>query len=254
MNETLATLVELQGIDTKIIEKRKTIDELPLRINSFQRPIKEAEALLLKEKERYQTLEKKRKEKESLVEDAKERIKKLRQKSADIKSNKEYQAMLKEIETLEKGIYETENELLEIMQETEDIKRAIKEKEQRLSEENATLQREQKKVNEEIAGLEEEIKALKRQRAEIVSRLDEDTYKWYMNTLKNSRGVAVVEAKNEVCKGCNLHIPPQLYVEIKKGLQIHNCPQCRRILYYKSEKIRDNSQAFKSEEKLHTVD
>jgi len=45
-------------------------------------------------------------------------------------------------------------------------------------------------------------------------------------------GVAVALAKGGTCQGCRMRLPPQLYNEIQKHLQIHFCPNCQRILYY----------------------
>jgi predicted nucleic acid-binding Zn-ribbon protein len=47
-------------------------------------------------------------------------------------------------------------------------------------------------------------------------------------------GLAVIEVKDEICQGCNMNIPPQLFVELKKNEEIYNCPHCRRIIFYKN--------------------
>lgn len=64
--------------------------------------------------------------------------------------------------------------------------------------------------------------------------LDKETYNLYMSLIESGKGVAVAEAKKEVCQGCNMNIPPQLFVEIKSNEEILQCPQCHRILYFKS--------------------
>jgi len=57
-----------------------------------------------------------------------------------------------------------------------------------------------------------------------------------MTLLRDSGdGVAVTTARNELCSGCDMNIPPQLYVEIRKNEEILQCPQCRRILYASEE-------------------
>ncbi|MDH4232853.1 MAG: C4-type zinc ribbon domain-containing protein, partial [Nitrospirota bacterium] len=59
-----------------------------------------------------------------------------------------------------------------------------------------------------------------------------DVYSRYKALLLDSGdGVAVTTARDELCSGCDMHIPPQLYVEIRKNEDIIQCPQCRRILY-----------------------
>ena len=90
---------------------------------------------------------------------------------------------------------------------------------------------------------EEDLKAIKEQRKALAAGVEADIYNMYMTLLKTCRGLAVVEAKNEICGGCNLHIPPQLFVQIKTGGDIFQCPQCRRILYYDKpqQEVQDQS-------------
>jgi len=71
-------------------------------------------------------------------------------------------------------------------------------------------------------------------KVKICISIDKDVYNQYVQLMESSNAIAVIEAKNEVCQGCNMNIPPQLFVEIKKNDTIINCPQCRRILFYKS--------------------
>jgi len=58
-------------------------------------------------------------------------------------------------------------------------------------------------------------------------------YREYMKKLESGQGLAVVEVKDSVCMGCNMNIPPQLYVEVRKGEEIFTCPQCRRFLFFR---------------------
>ena len=77
---------------------------------------------------------------------------------------------------------------------------------------------------------------LKEERVGIVVGIDPDVYNTYMTLLRDSGdGVAVTTARNELCSGCDMNIPPQLYVEIRKNEEILQCPQCRRILYASEE-------------------
>ena len=61
-----------------------------------------------------------------------------------------------------------------------------------------------------------------------------DQYLGYVELMKSLNALAVTEVRDEVCQGCHMNIPPQLFVEIKKKDKLIQCPQCRRILYYKS--------------------
>ena len=85
----------------------------------------------------------------------------------------------------------------------------------------------------EKAELEKELVTLKKLRAGVVEATDSDVYDQYIMLLEIYHGHAVSEVREEICQGCNMNIPPQLFVEIKKNEDIYHCPQCRRILYYR---------------------
>ncbi|MEW5745182.1 MAG: C4-type zinc ribbon domain-containing protein [Nitrospirota bacterium] len=232
MNEQLRLLIELQKLDTSILAARMEIDEIPGRVSAGEGPLKKAEAASEQAKQGHAALEQKKRDKDRDIEDLNEKIKKLKQRTADIKTNKEYQAHLKEIERAEKDLKAAEDDSLSLMD-------AIEQSSKRLAAESASLAGEKAKVDELKRQLDEEaqrqeasLKKLKGERKKYIDALDSDLYALYMSIMKASRGLAVVEAKNEVCQGCNLHIPPQFFVELKRNDEITQCPQCRRILYY----------------------
>ncbi|MFQ3574323.1 MAG: C4-type zinc ribbon domain-containing protein [Thermodesulfovibrionales bacterium] len=235
MHPILELLIKLQEIDKSIINITNEIDAVPKKIHIFQKPIKDALELLNKEKEKHQSLEKKKKQQEMDVEDAMDKLKKLRSKASEVKSNKEYQALLKEIETAEKSIRAKENDILDTMEILENLKKDIMEKEKAFQEADTIFKQQQELLNKEIEEKKTILKTLKQQRVDFIKNIDQETYKDYMHIMKVSGGIAVAETQREVCLGCNLHIPPQLYVEIMKGDEIFKCPYCRRILFSREE-------------------
>jgi predicted nucleic acid-binding Zn-ribbon protein len=89
-----------------------------------------------------------------------------------------------------------------------------------------------KEREKEIEIIEQELQTLKDKRHLLADTVERELYTRYMNLLKTGRGCAVAEVKKEVCQGCNMNVPPQLFVEIKASGTLFQCPQCRRILYY----------------------
>ena len=88
----------------------------------------------------------------------------------------------------------------------------------------------------------QKIEALKEDRKKLINELPPEFYEEYRELMKKHKGLAVVEVKNFICQGCFLHIPPQLYVEIKINQSIYHCPQCGRFLYYKPEEKLEEAQ------------
>ncbi len=235
MKDLIKSLVTLQEIDTRIFEKRFFIDKVPLRIYEVDEPLKQAKAELEKMKQKTEALSKKKREKEQSLEGTNEKIRKMKGRVSEIKTNKEYQAHLKEIETSEKEITAIEDEILTVMEELDAALRQQKEKEEKVNREVEKINAFKKELDREVEEYEKELASLKEERAKLVASIEPDVYRRYMTLLKTGGGVAVTPAKNELCTGCNMQIPPQLYVEIRKNEEIIQCPQCLRILYYSED-------------------
>lgn len=240
MNEQLKILVGLQKIDSSILLVIDQIDALPGKLEQYKAPLKEANDFLKKAKTQTELLNKKKKDKDMQLDEFQDNIDKLKSRSADVKTNKEYEANLKEIETFEKNMYKVEDEVLAMMEEIETFANTLKEEEIKGKEAEKAFKQEEEKLEGEKKKLFSEIEAIKAKRAGYVEKLDQQTYDRYMQLLKKLGSLAVVEVKNEICLGCNTNIPPQLCSDIKKGDDVHTCFFCNRLLYHK-EDTPDNS-------------
>ncbi|NOY64834.1 MAG: hypothetical protein GXO97_05480 [Nitrospirae bacterium] len=231
MKEDLEHLIRLQQIDTQIITKKTEIERIPDEIIKFTSPLKAAEKELQAQKARYESSEKKRRNKELELSEISDKIEKLKARTSDIKTNKEYQAHLKEIEKKEKEKYLIEDDILFLMEETEEALQRVKEAEKKVEEEKKRLKEIEEELKKKQQQIEKELDELKAQRSEITKKINKELYDQYMMLLEKNNGLAIAEAKDEVCLGCYMSIPPQLYVEIKTEDKIFTCPQCGRFLY-----------------------
>jgi predicted nucleic acid-binding Zn-ribbon protein len=232
VKDLIKHLVELQETDSRILEKRLFIEKVPLRIFEVDEPLRQAKVELERVKQKNDVLVKKKRDKERLLEETNEKIKKMKARASDLKTNKEYQAHLKEIETFEKEIAGLEDEILVIMEELDSAIKQQKGKEENVNRETEKLNVFKKELEEETGKHEKELSTLKEARAKLIESIEPDIYDKYMMLLRTGSGVAVTQAKEELCTGCNMNIPPQLYVEIRKNEEIIQCPQCLRILFY----------------------
>jgi len=236
VKDLLKLLVDLQQRDSLILEKRRFIDKVPLRIFEVDEPLKKAKLELENIKKKNEAASMKKREKESELAETQEKIRKMKARISDLKTNKEYQAYQKEIEGCEKGISAIEDVILQLMEEIDAVSKEQKEKEAAVNAEIQKIDAFKAELDAEAAKNERELALLKQERAGMVSRIAPDVYKTYMTILLDSGdGVAVTTARNELCSGCDMNIPPQLYVEIRKNQEMLQCPQCRRILYISEE-------------------
>jgi hypothetical protein len=153
----------------------------------------------------------------------------------EVKTNKEYQALLNEIEILKEANSREEEEILQVMDEIEELKKNLLKREKEMA---VTLE----KIEAEIKVIQEKmvqggvIWKEQVERMEVLSKqLESKLFKLY-NTLKEKRqGVGVVSVKHETCQGCFVNIPPQMYIEVQKNNALIRCPNCNRILYWEGD-------------------
>jgi len=229
----LESLIQLQQIDLKILAIRRMIEDFPQKIKEAESPLHGSQNILSKIKQQSDALEKNRREKDRSLEDINEKINKLKARTGEIKTNKEYQALLKEIESVEHERSSIEDDILAIMEETDAIGRRVKTEEHNFTMHKEKVEALKKTIEHEREILEKELITVQDTRANIIETVDNEVYDQYIMLIEIYRGHAVNEVKEEICQGCNMNIPPQLFVEIKKNEEIYHCPHCRRILYYK---------------------
>lgn len=244
--EDVKLLIELQEIDSAIIGKADILEVLPKKVSSVEQPLRDAQSSYEKLKQRCEVFVKKKKEKEQALDDVNEKIKKLKSRVSEIKTNKEYQAHLKEIEAAEKERGAVEDEILSLMETLDAANKDLGGQGVKVKAEEGRIEAFRQETQREAREIEKELGELRSHRTALINRIDKELYSLYSKLFDTKRGLAVVETRDEVCQGCNMNIPPQLFVEIKKNERIIQCPQCTRILYAASsrsaEEVPDSSE------------
>ncbi len=205
MKEQIELLRELQEAELKIRVLRGDQERYPHRIRELdERLASEKEAAVL-ERERLQALEKERRKKEGELTQDGERIKKTKGRLFEVKTNKEYQALLHEIELMEKSIGQKEDEILVILEEIDQLRGSVSEREGALDSVEKETLAEKSQVEEKLAHLVKEIAAVTRRREGIIKTLDPALMRAY-ETLKEKRGMALAAVQRGVCQGCAMLI------------------------------------------------
>lgn len=242
MIEELKTLIFLQEIDSQIINQKQKLDQIPFELKKIDQVIEKFDREFDHENKRLHDLEKKKKEKEREIEDLNEKIKKLREKTSQIKTNKEYQALLHEIELIENSIKKEEENLLLIFYEIDEKKGFLEQSKKQYEAKKSEILLQKKNLEEETVKINSKIDNLKDLRKDIISKLPGELYDEYKELMKKHKGLAIAEVVDSICQGCFLQIPPQLYVEIKLNQSIKYCPQCGRILFYKAKEPQEEQR------------
>ncbi len=232
--EELRLLWRIQELEFSIKEAEEETSRYPRERKNLEEELLKMDQRLKEAQKELEDLEKRRRRLEQELEDLRIKVKKSKIRLLEVKTNKEYEAVLNEIEWGQNAISSLEEEILGILEEIDKKKVEF----ERLKEETNL---EKGKINELISRLENRQKELKekvsewqKEKGELVKSVPEELLELYKN-LKHKRGFAIARVKDEICQGCFLHIPPQLYNEILKNERIYTCPNCKRILYYEKE-------------------
>ena len=235
MIEELVTLCEMQKLDTQLIEHERKRARAPKRLAELEQDLQKAKDKVSKEKEIIEELDKERRRKEKELDSEKERIKKVQSKLYEIKTNKEYQSVLKETEAAQAANDKTEEEIILLLERIEELRKDYDASVAYVKKRDKEIDAEKTELEKEMSSLDSVVKKLKKERDALLSRVGGEAKARYKVLMEKRSGVAVVNVKNGVCLGCYMNIPPQLFIEVTKNVRLITCPSCNRIFYYQEE-------------------
>lgn len=230
MKEEILLLRELQEAELRIRQLKGDQERCPHQIQELDEKLASEKEAALRDSERLQMLEKERRRKEGELEQEGERIRKTKGRLFDVKTNKEYQALLHEIDLMEKSTSQNEDEILAILEEIDQLRGSVSEREGNLVTFENEIQAEISEIQKKLEHLVEEIAAMENRREEILTTLDPGLLRTY-ETLKQKRGTALAAVRRGVCQGCYVNIPPQMFNEVQRNAALIRCPNCNRFLF-----------------------
>jgi predicted nucleic acid-binding Zn-ribbon protein len=238
LREQLKLLWELQKIDLELKGIKEEKDRYPKEIKKLDEKQKIEKERIQKEREKIESLEKTRRQKEGHLNTEQEKIKRAEGRMSEVKTNKEYQALLSEIDTIKEANSRIEEEILQVMDEIDELKKDLSKREKEMGSTLEKIEGERKKLQEKTAQG-EKAWSERVERRELLSKQIESKLVKLYSTLKEKRqGVGVVSVKNETCQGCFLNVPPQMFIEVQKNNALVRCPHCNRILYWEGDRDR----------------
>lgn len=232
MNPDLTRLIRLQQLESAADEARRKIADHPARTQALDARLQSARDLVSGIKARLTAAGDKRRAEEKEVAGVQTRLAKYKDQLLEVKTNREYTAMLHEIETAQNDIRTREDRILEIMMETDELNATMKKAEAELKIAEKEIAAERAVLDTEMAGLQAEIDKTTAEREKVVADMDRRVLSIFETTAKGRKGVAVAEAKDGLCTICHVRLRPQVFNEVRKNEAIIQCDSCRRILYF----------------------
>ncbi|MCX7635492.1 MAG: C4-type zinc ribbon domain-containing protein [Syntrophales bacterium] len=232
MNVLLPLLIELQKMDTQIVRANAKRKELPAALARLDENFRVLEAEMTAARNRQESLVKKHRELEERLKKAVEGLKRTKDRLTEVKTNKEYQACLKEIETLEQKNGELEEEILGVLEEIDAGREALKKEEETFLVRKGEYEKERARLQREMEVLGTDLQKLVERGEDLRRQIPEHLLRKYEQIKAINNGIAVVSVWKEICGGCHMNIPPQLYIELRETDEIVLCPHCNRIIFW----------------------
>jgi len=229
----LELLIKLQMLDSAITKAQRVQEEHPKKITHLEETLEKERQALQSEEKQLEEITKQRVAKEQDLAIEEEKVNKTREKLSTVKTNKEYQAALKEIEATEKQNSKLEEEILVFMEKIDSTKKSLKEMEERFKLTVKTTEEEKIALGKELEKHTKEAEEQQKAREELLSQMESELLGQYQKIKQKRASLIVVPVEDSCCQGCHMNIPPQLFNEVKKCLTIIKCPHCSRILYWK---------------------
>ena len=231
VEEKLRALYKLQKVDTKIDDIQVLKGELPMEVKDLEDELAGLKTRIGKIDDELKEMENNIGTRKNAIKESESLIKKYQKQQNNVKNNREYDALSKEIELQrldiqlsEKRIKEATDEMAQKEQYLDLSKKSIKDKEKNLKQKKDELERIIEETDAEEKTL---VRKSKEQQSKIEDRLLQ-AYHRIRNSYKN--GLAVVTVQRDACGGCYNAIPPQTQVEIRQHKKIMVCEHCGRIL------------------------
>ena len=231
IEQRLIALYNLQQIDSHIDKIRIIRGELPLEVQDLEDEIAGLGTRVQNYIQETVSLEKSILEKKNDIKESLSLIKKYEEQQMNVRNNREYDSLSKEIEYQHLEIQLSEKRIKEFEQTLEIKKREIERLEELLAERKGDLEVKQNELEDIIAETEKEESELVRQSQENQKYIEERLLTAYTRIRKNARnGLAVVQIERDACGGCFNKIPPQHHLDIRMHKKIIVCEYCGRIL------------------------
>jgi len=229
--EKLKALYDLQLVDTAIDNIRILRGELPLEVQDLEDEIEGLQTRVSKYDDDIASLEKSINGKKQEIANAQELIKKYEEQQNNVRNNREYDSLSKEIEFQTLEIELSEKRIREFTVQIEEKKEVIGESTEVLQGRKLDLENKKKELEDIIGETQKEEEVMEKKSAELEEIIEERLISAYKKIRGNARnGLAVVPVERDACGGCFNKIPPQRQLDIASKKKIIVCEYCGRIL------------------------
>ena len=231
VDEKLRALFDLQIMDSKIDQIRTLRGELPLEVNDLEDEVEGLNAKIARKSEEILAMESEISAKKNLMKESAMLISKYEQQQGNVRNNREFDSLSKEIEYQSLEIQLAEKRIREFNARIEGLKEELASFEEKRAERQANLDLKREELDAIVAATQKDEEASLQKSQAFEAQIEER----YLNAYKRIRGnavngLAVVHIDRDSCGGCFNTLPPQRILDIALRKRINQCEHCGRIL------------------------
>lgn len=231
VEEKLRAMYQLQSNDSKIDKIKILRGELPLEVQDLEDEIAGLETRINNHKEEITNLNHAVSKKKNDIKDANNLIKRFEEQQMNVRNNREFESLGKEIEFQKLEIELCEKRIKEFTAQVNEKKALIEESNKILDDRKSDLKHKKSELNDIISETQKEEELLRKRSSDIEKLIDPRLLNAYKRIRENARnGLAVVTIQRDACGGCFNNIPPQRQLDISIRKKIIVCEYCWRIL------------------------
>jgi predicted nucleic acid-binding Zn-ribbon protein len=228
-------LVKLQEVEIETASVQARLAVLPRLLTDLDARLKTSEGAVTLEAGRLSEIQQEYRAQEADAKVIQTRIVKSEEKLRSVKTNKEYQSSLKEIDDLKRSLSAVEDRMIAHLDEMDQVTASVATKEDEVKLLSREIEEEKEQIRQSALSAQEQLDRLNDERAKIIAVIEPDLLKVYETVKQNSGGVAIAVVKNAVCLGCHVNLPPQMFHDLLHFDKLLVCPHCERLIYPATE-------------------
>ena len=234
-NNQIQQLVDLQKVDDEIHDEELHLTSAPAEVEELRRQFEALEHRRNIALDKQAHLEDQKKRLSLEIDDDAARIKKSKNKMMQVGNSREYSAMIREMDNMERSNRSREEErltLLEAIEEHSESLGSIEEEYERLKKE---LEEKSASLDATVKEAQDKLAVLANKRKHYSADIEKPIFMRYEFIRNRLEHPVIVGVDNGICTGCHIAVPPQTFIELQTGQQILSCPNCQRLIYWSEE-------------------
>jgi predicted nucleic acid-binding Zn-ribbon protein len=231
MREDLRRLVRLQDVMLQVEGLNEKIAAVPEDVARLEKALLAAGDETEKGKTALKDLQKERRRLEMELMGVESKIQKYQSQLSEVKTNKEYQAILHEIEACRQERSRLDEKILLDMEESEKGDAACRRLEDGLKEARRRTEEGKKDLQRRLETLQADKAILEKERQELQQSIQGLWLDPFLKIARQRKGLALVPVRDELCGGCHVRVMPKLIQEVRRSVGLIACDSCKRYLY-----------------------